>query len=245
MSPDRRKHRGPHPKDAKLFSEKWLNTLRQATTDLSWLFSRGYATKSSVKLVGDRYQLTERQRIAVRRAACSDAARVSRRSRETGLDNLNRVLVIDGFNVLVTVEAGLAGGVLLLCRDGALRDLASMHGSYRKVEETIEAIRLIANVLGSTPVERTLWLLDRPVSNSGRLAAILREFAEDVGQAWDVELVYDVDAELLASKHPVATSDSHVLDDVGTWINLAAAVIEQHVSEPWVIDLSPGAAEST
>ena len=38
--------------------------------------------------------------------------------------------------MLTTIEAALAGGVILAARDGAYRDMASMHGSYRKVAET-------------------------------------------------------------------------------------------------------------
>jgi hypothetical protein len=29
------------------------------------------------------------------------------------------------------VEAALAGGVILACRDGAYRDMASIHGTWR------------------------------------------------------------------------------------------------------------------
>ena len=52
--------------------------------DLSWLLGRGYAIVSAVKLVGDRWSLTERQRMAVRRAACSDEARAGRLERSNG-----------------------------------------------------------------------------------------------------------------------------------------------------------------
>ena len=40
--------------------------------DFSWLLTRGYAEKGALKLVGDRFSLTERQRLAVMRSACSD-----------------------------------------------------------------------------------------------------------------------------------------------------------------------------
>ncbi len=55
--PDRRKHRGPHPEDRRLFAPEALPRLRAAAGDLSWLLSRGYAPESSLKLVGDRYAL--------------------------------------------------------------------------------------------------------------------------------------------------------------------------------------------
>ena len=54
---------------------------------------------------------------------------------------------MDGFNVLTSIEAALAGGVILAGRDGCYRDMASMHGSYRKVEETRPAILGIGSIL--------------------------------------------------------------------------------------------------
>ena len=71
--PDHRTHRGPHPEDAGLFAPAAGPGLRAATADLSWLLSRGYASPSAMKIVGDRYALDARQRMAVMR--CSSPAR--------------------------------------------------------------------------------------------------------------------------------------------------------------------------
>ena len=60
--PDSRTHRGPDPRDAQAFGPSALSALRAAVADLSWLLERGYAIVSAVKLVGDRWSLTERQR---------------------------------------------------------------------------------------------------------------------------------------------------------------------------------------
>jgi len=127
---DERKHRGPHPQDAELFAAERLPALRAAVSDLAWLLSRGYASPSAQKIVGDRYGLDARQRTAVMRSSCTDAARADRRSRELAIDQLRgRRLLIDGYNVLTTIEAAMAGGVIIVGRDGAWRDLASMHGT--------------------------------------------------------------------------------------------------------------------
>jgi hypothetical protein len=172
--PDKRHHRGPHPDDAALFAPKMLPTLRSAVSDLSWLASRGYASNSALKIVGDRYQLRERQRIAVSRCSCSDEARDRRRRSQVELDELvGQCLFIDGYNLLTTVEAALAGAVILHARDGAYRDMASVHGTWRKVEETVPAAELIGELLSELGVTSAVWHLDRPVSNSGRLKTIL------------------------------------------------------------------------
>ena len=132
--PDHRKHRGPHPEDRKLFAGENVTSLSTATSDFSWLLSRGYASNSSLKLVGDRYQLDARQRIAVARCGCPDNSAARRRRHEVGAGRLtDQELWIDGFNLITTVEAALAGGVVLLGKDHCYRDMASMHGSSHGV----------------------------------------------------------------------------------------------------------------
>ena len=45
--------------------------LRRAQAELCWLLDRGYAMTSSLELVGNRHGLTQRQRLALARSACS------------------------------------------------------------------------------------------------------------------------------------------------------------------------------
>ena len=145
--PDKRAHRGADPRDALAFGPPSRPALRAAVADLSWLLGRGYAPVSSLKLAGDRWRLTERQRQAVRRAACSDEARERRLARQVAAADLAGLnLLIDGFNVLTTIEAALGGAVVLVCRDQACRDIAGIHGSYRKVAETEPALEKLAGV---------------------------------------------------------------------------------------------------
>ncbi len=130
MSPDHRQHRGAHPEDGRLFAVDRIPALRAATADLSWLLTHGYALTSSLKLVGDRHGLTERQRVAIARAACGDAERDRRQAICLDLAHLRGAdLIIDGFNLTITIEAALGGGVVLLCRDGCVRDLSSLRRS--------------------------------------------------------------------------------------------------------------------
>lgn len=236
--PDRRKHRGPHPEDARLFAPEVWPRLRGATADLCWLLSRGYAEKSALKLVGDRYELIARQRTAVGRCSCGDARAAGRREHCVGAEQLaGRPLWLDGYNVLTTVESALAGGVVLMGRDGAYRDMASMHGSYRKVAETLPALELLGRATAALEVSQCLWYLDRPVSNSGRLKQIMEDVAAAEGWVWHVELVPNPDALLAETSQIVATADSAILDRCTAWSNLAREVIVRHVPQARVLDL--------
>ena len=236
---DIRQHRGAHPEDRKLFAADQLPKLRVAVSELSWLLTRDYAMKSTLKLVGDRYELTERQRLAISRAACSDQSQSRRIARELfASDIVSADLLIDGFNLIVTVEAALSSGVIIRGRDGWWRDLSSVHGSYRAVDETIPAISLVGESLASLQPASVRWLLDRPISNSGRLAKRIRDLAEVNHWIWTVDVVFNPDAEMIESNWIVISSDSHVLDRADRLFNLNAYLIEKVLAEAWLIDLS-------
>ena len=237
--PDKRTHRGQHPKDAKLFSPAAIAGLRQAVGDFSLLLSRGYAEKSALKLVGDRFSLTERQRVAIMRSACSEQQLELRKQREVKIaDCANQAIAVDGYNVLITVEAAISAGVILKCRDGCVKDLASVHGTYRKVVETIPAVELIAEFMKQAGITDVLWLLDSPVSNSGRLKTLIGKLAERSDWHWQVKLSINPDGELSTTERIAATSDGIVLDKCGRWINLAAGIIEAKLPSVEIIDLS-------
>ena len=177
--PDRRSHCGAHPEDEKLFSPAVLSA---AAVDFCWLLDRAYAKPAALKLVGDRYRLTKRQRLAVGRCACGDEELSDRRRRQIDVGLLaGRTLLVDGYNVLLTVEGALGGGLILLARDGCFRDMASVHGSYRKLDETVPALELVAQVNARLGVVSCHWYFDTPVSNSGRLKSLIGQFATQHG----------------------------------------------------------------
>lgn len=244
--PDRRQHRGPHPEDHELFSPAAYPRLLAAFTDLCWLLDRGYALPSSLKLVGDRYQLAARQRLALERSACTKEDLRRRHARERPSESVaGEVVRLDGYNVLTTVEAALAGGVLLRGRDGALRDMASMHGSYRKVQETTTAVELIGRGLTTLGAAEVYWYLDKPVSNSGRLAQLIRELAERNRWPWLVEIVPSPDFELMQSRDLVATADSVILDHCQSWVNFTQWLVQTYVPGAWVVDFSDSVCPDT
>lgn len=237
--PDLRKHRGAHPEDRKLFSDDQLPAIRMAVDELSWLLTRDYSMKGAVKLVGDRHALTDRQRLAVSRAACSDQSKAQRASTKIGVDELAAAeLIIDGFNLIITIEAALSGGVLFLCRDGCIRDLSSVHGSYRSVDETEAALQLIGESLAALETRSASWLLDRPVSNSGRLAKLIRDCAQQNAWPWTVETCFNPDREIVSSPRIVISSDGPLLDQVERWTNFNRHLIEKKLDAARLIDLS-------
>lgn len=237
--PDKRTHRGAHPEDNKLFDRQQHLLLQRAVGDMSWLLSKGYAEKSSLKLVGDRYSLQQRQRMAIMRSACSDEALINRQKKEVHIEELaGKKVLLDGYNIITTVESALGGAVVIKGRDGCQRDIAGLHGTYRKVGETLPALDLIGEFLGEAAVEQGLWYLDRPVSNSGRLKKIIEQTAVQRNWNWQVEVVFNPDMILAQTQEIVVSSDSEILNRCGRWFNLANELTVKFIPGAYLVDLS-------
>lgn len=232
-------HRGAASEDHRLFAPTQLPNLRAAAGDLCWLLDRDYAPRSALELVGNRYSLAARQRMALSRYACSEAD--AQRRRENRLEPTalpGRELWIDGYNVLTLIESALSGGIVLLCRDSCCRDIAGIHRRYRKVDETIPALQLVGDTVAAWKVSACRWILDKPVSNSGRLKALILDTAKTKNWNMEVELAFSPDHILSRSQNVVASSDGIILDRCTAWVNLAREIIIQRVPAAQLVDLS-------
>lgn len=235
-------HRGPHPEDEDLFCPEQIPTLRAAVHDLSWLRTRGYGDAGALKLVGDRYKLRRRQRNAVARSACSDEERDQRIDCRHPLADLEGAWIdVDGFNVLISMEGALGGAYLFVGRDGAVRDVAAVQKTYRVVEETVPAIRVLRRCAVEHSISGIHWMLDAQVSNVGRIKEILGE-AAPASMGWEIDVQNDVDAVLQESTRPVATSDSEILDAVNMWCSIEREGIDLLPRDANLRDLRPKAS---
>ena len=104
------------------------------------------------------------------------------------------------------------------------------------MSETARALELCGSELSALGVSACRWLFDQPVSNSGRLAARLREHARAGERAWEVELVPNPDPLLAASDAVVASADGAVLDAAARSFNLSRAIVERAIPNAWLVD---------
>jgi hypothetical protein len=228
--------RGAGPEDARLFGPEALPTLRLAAEEIAWLLDRGYAPQAVERLVGDRHQLVERQRIALRRGACSMAQYRQRAARELEPEDVARkTLAIDGFNLIITMEVALSGGPLFTTLDGTVRDLAGLRGSYAPTAVTDEALRRIGAALDALRAKGARFLLDEPVARSGELRGRILEAAKAWKAKATVERVPDADAALRGADL-VVSADGAVLDASRSWVNLVGPIVEK-VPNAWRIAL--------
>ena len=220
--------RGTVPEDTKYFSPGTVQILKTASRHVCYLLDEGYDLKQAAVFVGNHFLLSERQRLAVMRSTVSAQQLAERRGKKKELRDLAGAEVwIDGFNTVITLEVLLSDSLLFECMDGAVRDLASLRGTYRLIPETEKAVRLMLERLQEAGVSRVNILLDEPVSNSGRLKALIAETAEEeCSFALDIQIRKDVDRALYG-KENVITSDSIILDHCISWINLTADLMER------------------
>lgn len=138
MSKTSLRHRGQHPNDERLFGDALQQRiLTEAVQDYSFLLSRGYSESQLSELVGSRYRLTARQRKVIRRCGCSDNALLERERKEIKPAGISQQpVVIDGFNLIITLETAFSGGFVFEGRDSCFRDLSNIFGNYRRVSET-------------------------------------------------------------------------------------------------------------
>lgn len=232
-------HRGAAPEDARLFGPRQLPALRLAASELNWLLDRGYALRSALELVGNRHGLRDRQRLALARSVCSAESLAERQRRRLELEALRgQELWLDGYNVLTVIESALAGGMVLIGRDGCCRDIAGIHRRYRKVHETLPGLKLIGETAAARGVSRCRWFLDKPVSNSGRLKTLIFEVAAAASWETDVDVVFSPDHVLSHTDQIIASSDGIILERCQRWVNLTREIVAKQIPHARVVDLS-------
>jgi hypothetical protein len=202
------------------------NNLLQALEDMHYLLSRNYPPKAALALVGNRYQLVQRQQQALQGMACSAEELRNRKEKQRSPNALNdQTILLDGFNVLIILETALSGGFVFEGLDGCYRDIASVHGTYKKAQHTEQALIIIGNTLQQLQLQKVIWVFDAPISNSGKLKSFCYELAEQHGFPWEIILDNHPDKYLIDNKGLVCSSDGWVLNECTDWFNLGAYII--------------------
>ena len=230
--------RGYIPTDEKEFGPQ-LGKLRAAGADLYYLVNRGYPIKSASVFVGNHYRLSERQRMALVRGVSPDERIKDRKRKEKAHLEPGSAVSIDCFNTVISLEIAFSGSTLLLCMDGTVRDLAGLRGTYRLIDKTDAAVLAIRRVLEAEQVREACFLLDAPVSNSGRLKGRIADLFTGSAVQTSFEVVSDVD-KLLYDRENVVTSDAIILDRCRSWFNLVRRAIDLELGGyPYVVMEKP------
>ncbi len=232
--------RGTDPGDGRWFSGTALPTLRAAHAELRWLLDRGYPLDPALAFVGGHHQLAARQREALRRATASTAQAAARAASRLPLSAVREgPLLLDGLNLIITLETASDGGLLVRGDDGVVRDLAGLRGSYRPIPATDAALAALGDALQELRAPAVGILLDAPVSNSGELRKRILARSAEWRIPIDVRLVPDADP-VLASGARIVTADSVVLDRAAGWFDLGSWIVGTRMPDARVVDLAGG-----
>lgn len=229
--------RGFIPTDKKEFNEESMFTLKKAQNDIIYLIENGYPIKSSSTFVGNHYLLSDRQRLAIVRATSTKEIIAERKTKCIGTDFTPKKVMIDGLNLIITLEVALSNSTLIKCMDGTVRDLAGLRGTYRLIDKTELALQLIGKKLMDMKIEEVIFYLDSPVSNTGRLKLLILEILSKFPYKVSVELVNNADV-LLENQSNVVTTDAIILNRCKSWFNISSEIIDESIPSVRLIDLS-------
>lgn len=230
--------RGYVPEDEKQFTGKQLELLQKAADEVQFLLDRGYDIKPVTTFVGNHYLFSERQRLALARSVSARESIQKRMNKEllqTERGRLPETVHIDGFNTVITLEVALSGSPVFYCRDGALRDLAGLRGTYRVIDKTQTAIELLLRQLELLRISEAVFYLDAPVSNSGRLSGLVRQCAKGYGISVQTQIIPDVDR-VLEQMEGVISGDAIILNRCKSWLNVMPMIIGK-MDHVWKIRL--------
>ncbi|ASJ10415.1 hypothetical protein A3L12_03425 [Thermococcus sp. P6] len=193
--------------------------LHDAYMDVKYLLNRGYRKKYALEFVANHYRLTAGERHLLARCVFPDAwiEKVRKKLLEPG-DLRGRVLAVDGFNVLITLES-LLDGEAILCEDGLVRDLKYL-GRYRLKERTGDLLKEMALSLTDVGPEKVVFFYGKNVPKSG-IVKKLTEKALGSRVPCEVALVRSPDFEL-KTYDTVATADAGIIQKVPHVFDLAA-----------------------
>ncbi|MBP2031001.1 hypothetical protein J2755_001949 [Methanohalophilus levihalophilus] len=201
-----------------------LEILAIAANDFRYLLNKGYPRAGALKFVSDHYRLYSKQRHILNRTVIIPDIVETRKAKKIECDQISgKHLAIDGYNVLIAIETAIEGYKLWISDDGYVRDTRGKFNNFKMTDSTILAIDELIGIISHHMPSKTTILLDRPMSNSGNLAALLREKMEK----------HEISGEALTSEHVdydlknmqadiIATSDGIIIDNVRKVVDIPA-----------------------
>ncbi|HZJ99805.1 MAG TPA: DUF434 domain-containing protein [Tissierellaceae bacterium] len=230
------KRRGFDPMDYKWFGESELKKLNRAADEIQFLLDRDYKMTSASEFVANHYLLSLRQRNALKRSLSTEEQYEERMNKSLPNHFLkDDIIFIDGFNIIINLEVALSQSVLVLGRDGVIRDLAGLRGTYRIIDKTYNALEILGDFFEKKEVPGVAFYLDTPVSNSGNLKILIHQILGKYNFNVDVELVKNPD-KILMDKARIVSADSVILDNCKSWFNISGEIIRDYVDDPFLVD---------
>ena len=200
-----------------------------AIKDYKYFLERKYPQKSILKIVGDKYMLSGKERAMLFRGITTNSNIDKRKNILVKNNNniKNKSLHIDGYNVLITVGSYLSGNMVFICNDNFLRDVSELHGKTFRNKFVERSLKLTIDYLKKHKVKNVEFYFDEPISKSGELCSEIRKSLIENDISGDAQTYISPDYILKNIDNGiVCTSDSTIIDNSKVGIfDLARKVI--------------------
>ncbi len=200
-----------------------FDALKEPVHDLRFLLDRSYNKDPAIRIVADKYRLTKKQRNFLLRAIFSKKEAAEHRKKLTA-NVRGKDLIVDGYNVLITVESFLKKKELFLSDDGFVRDVSATFGKYRISRTTPKAMERILNALKAHHPGSVTFIFDSQVSKSGELCRMFRENMSETGIQGDARTSENADYTIARAKKIVCTSDRAIIKKAEKVLDLAGNI---------------------
>lgn len=203
----------------------------EAAKDYKYLLNRGFPQKASLDFVSARYRLSRSERNLLMRCVHRDVdLEVIKRRTVSNVRGVD--LVIDGYNVFLTVASAIEKLPLFLCDDGFIRDIRSTYTKDFNSPTIKEAIEKVIKAIELLGVGSALVVLDKNISWSAR-------HAEFLAQNYGVPTVTATKADIavIGSGRVVCSSDFVILLRSDKVYDLAQFVIRNILQDVNTVEL--------
>ncbi|RXA16923.1 DUF434 domain-containing protein [Methanosarcina sp. MSH10X1] len=218
-----------------LLKERLLRPARDIRSILRW----GYPKFSTIRFVADYFQLSPEERHILTRVIMPPDRVISRVNKKIACTAIkDRKLLLDGYNVLLSVDNLIKEGPMWFCDDGYIRDTRYYFSRAKQAEDIGEALAAVLEFLSENGPESVIFLFDAQISRSGELAGLTRHKLKEYKISGEAKTSKTADFELKTKGgNPenniiVATSDGIIIDSVKEVLDIPACLMEKIGIEP-------------
>ena len=199
-----------------------------AIDDMKYLLNRGYKKKTALNFVSNHYGLDRKGRNFLLRYVFSDRDIEEHKSKLVPIESIRgRDVVIDGYNVLVTVETILNNGKVVRGMDGFLRDTSGVFSKYRFDKNTKNAINSILDMLKKYKPRHILFIFDSQISMSGELAGYVRKKLREFDLEGDAKTSRSADHAIVSLNKIIMSTDSIIIRKVNCIVDIGNEILRE------------------
>ncbi|MEL9939865.1 MAG: DUF434 domain-containing protein [Ignisphaera sp.] len=199
-----------------------MSTIFDAAHDYRFLLSRGYSLSQALNIVSQHYLLNEYERLLLFRCVHSSkyVHETARKLFCPSKENLgNNVLVIDFYNIILTILTMIKSEDVYLCDDCLVRDLrgSKIRDSERELLDRV--FNTIANILASyrNVFAEIIVVADKNVSHSlddvREFSNTLRKVSQEARVTFILSPTPDSKTVSMAVNSVIASTDSVIVEN--------------------------------